>query len=196
MRIPVPASWKAMVCASETTAALEAEYGVLPALERRPATDAVAMMLPEAVGFSGDVLFMAGAACLAARKTLDAHVSLHVCHRGWDKPERVHPHGVHELVGIHISKRRHGPDNPSVGEEDIKPAVPLHRVVDDGLHGLVVTGIELPRVNVYGRPRGVDLLLVRLQVGVVKIAKVHGLGAVLGELVRRGPADAQDGVCP
>lgn len=76
IRIPVPASWKAMVCANEMTAALEAEYGVLPALERRPATDAVAMMLPEAVGFSGDVFFMAGAACLAARKTLDAHVSL------------------------------------------------------------------------------------------------------------------------
>jgi len=56
----------------ETTAALEAEYGVGPAFERRPATDAVMMMLPEDAGFSADVFFMAGAACFAARNGLSA----------------------------------------------------------------------------------------------------------------------------
>jgi hypothetical protein len=54
----------------ETTAALDAEYGVDPALERRPATDAVPMMLPPAAGFSADVFIIAGAACFAAKKTL------------------------------------------------------------------------------------------------------------------------------
>jgi hypothetical protein len=54
----------------DTTAALEAEYGVLPALERRPATEAVRMMLPDDVGFAVDVFRIAGAAYLAARNGL------------------------------------------------------------------------------------------------------------------------------
>lgn len=126
---------------------------MLPALERRPATDAVAMMLPEGVGFSADVFFMAGAACLAARKTLYGMCqSACVCHRGWNKPERVHTHGVHELVGVDIGERRHGPDGAGVGEEDVEAAVSLYCVVDDGLYGFVVAGVELPRVDVYGWP--------------------------------------------
>jgi hypothetical protein len=70
MRIPVPASWYATVWVIDTTAALDAEYGVEPALDRMPAVDAVAIKLPEAVGLEVDVFRMAGAACLAARKTL------------------------------------------------------------------------------------------------------------------------------
>jgi hypothetical protein len=35
-----------------------------------PAVDAVAMMLPEDSGFDGEVFLIAGAAYLAARKTL------------------------------------------------------------------------------------------------------------------------------
>ena len=69
-RTPVPASWNAVVCASDTTAALDAEYGVDPAFDRRPATDAVPMMLPPEEGFDAEVLAIAGAAYFAARKTL------------------------------------------------------------------------------------------------------------------------------
>jgi hypothetical protein len=39
-------------------------------LDLIPATDAVKMMLPDGVGFSGHVFFMAGAAYFAARNTL------------------------------------------------------------------------------------------------------------------------------
>ena len=69
-RTSVPASWNAVVCARDTTAALDAEYGVDPAFDRRPATDAVPMMLPPEEGFDAEVLVMAGAAYFAARKTL------------------------------------------------------------------------------------------------------------------------------
>lgn len=41
-----------------------------PALERSPATDAVAMMEPEGVGLDFEVLSMAFAAYLVAKKTL------------------------------------------------------------------------------------------------------------------------------
>jgi hypothetical protein len=71
MRTPVPASWYDIVWARETTAALEAEYGVEPALERMPATEAVPMMLPQDSGLSADVCIMAGAAYFAAKKTLE-----------------------------------------------------------------------------------------------------------------------------
>ena len=41
-----------------------------PALDRRPATEAVAMMEPEGWGFWGEVTSIAFAAYLVARKTL------------------------------------------------------------------------------------------------------------------------------
>ena len=69
-RTPVPANWNAVVCASDTTAAFDAEYGVDPAFDRNPATDAVPIMLPPDKGFDADVLIMAGAACFAAKNTL------------------------------------------------------------------------------------------------------------------------------
>ena len=43
---------------------------MLPALERRPATEAVARMEPEGCGLEGDGRRMAAEACLVARKTL------------------------------------------------------------------------------------------------------------------------------
>ena len=41
-----------------------------PALERRPATEAVARMEPEGEGLEGEGWSMAAEACLVARKTL------------------------------------------------------------------------------------------------------------------------------
>ena len=43
---------------------------MLPALERRPATEAVARMEPEGWGLDGEGRRMAAEACLVARKTL------------------------------------------------------------------------------------------------------------------------------
>ena len=43
---------------------------MLPALERRPATEAVARMEPEGWCFEGEVWSMAAEACLVAMKTL------------------------------------------------------------------------------------------------------------------------------
>jgi hypothetical protein len=74
IRIPEPESWYDMDCASDTTAALEAEYGVVPAFDLNPATDAVPIILPEADVFSDDVFIIAGAAYLAAKNTLTGHI--------------------------------------------------------------------------------------------------------------------------
>ena len=43
---------------------------MLPALERRPATEAVAIIEPDGRGFEGEVVSMAQEACFVARKTL------------------------------------------------------------------------------------------------------------------------------
>ena len=40
-------------------------------MERRPATEAVAMKLPDEAVLEDDVFLMAGTACLAAKKTLE-----------------------------------------------------------------------------------------------------------------------------
>lgn len=71
MRTPVPESWYDMDCARDTTAALDAEYGAVPAFDLSPATDAVPIILPDADVFSDDVFIIAGAAYLAARNTLN-----------------------------------------------------------------------------------------------------------------------------
>jgi hypothetical protein len=86
-------------------------------------------------------------------------------------------------------------DGARVGEEDIEAAVLRQGVVDHCLDRLLVGGVKLPRVDVDQRPQGVDLALVRVEVGGIVVADVDGLCAVLGELVGRGAADAEDGVC-
>jgi hypothetical protein len=83
-----------------------------------------------------------------------------------------------------------------VGEEDIEAAVPLERIVDDLLHRFLVGGVKLACVDVDLGPRGVDLALVRLEVGVVIVTEVDGLGSVRCELMGGSPADDKDGVCP
>ena len=49
---------------------------MLPALERRPATEAVAIIEPPEVGLTAVVWSMPRAACLVARKTLKGGVRI------------------------------------------------------------------------------------------------------------------------
>ena len=88
MRIPVLESWYEIDWARDTTAALEAEYGVVPALDLKPATEAVPTILPEADVFSEEVFIIAGAAYLAARNTL-ARVSVGQAAIGWQMMQRT-----------------------------------------------------------------------------------------------------------
>ena len=102
---------------------------------------------------------------------------------------------LHKVGRADIGEEGVRANDAGVGEEDIEPAVPLERVVNDFLDGLLVGGIELARVDVYLGVQAVDLALVRLEVGGIEVADVDGLGPVLCELVGRGTADAQNGVC-
>ena len=114
--------------------------------------------------------------------------------RGY-RPERVHPQNVHKVVGVDLAEQGVRADGAGVGEEDVESAVPLQSIVDHLLHRLLVGGVELPRVHVDLVPQAVDLALVRLEVAVIVVADVDGLGAVLRELMGGGSSDAQDGVC-
>jgi len=129
---------------------------------------------------------MAGAACLAARKTLGRFVrtTWDGLDRGGYRPERVHPQNVHKVVGVDLAEQGVWPDSAGVGKEDVESAVPLERIVDHLLHRLLVGGVKLACVHVDLGPQGVDLALVRLEVGAIVVADVDGLGAVLGELMR------------
>lgn len=95
--------------------------GVLgPALERRPATDAVAIMEPDGCGLEDDVWRIALAACLVARKTLQGprigrsaagkpcvgscsrRVRLHRVGKEFRLPEYVRPHHFHEILSFDV----------------------------------------------------------------------------------------------
>ncbi len=110
-------------------------------------------------------------------------------------PERVYAVDLHKVGGGNVGEEGVRAHDAGVGEEDVEPAVPLERVADHFLDGLLVGGVELANVDVDLGVQAVDLALVRLEVGGIKVADVDGLGPVLRELVGRGAADAQDGVC-
>lgn len=96
-----------------------------PALERRPARDAVAIMEPDECGLEGEVFCMALAACLVARKTLrevrfDRLAAEKHCGRSFFSwrigegrggefrlPEHVRPHRFHELLLLNVCKIPH-----------------------------------------------------------------------------------------
>ena len=80
-----------------------------PAFERSPATDAVAIMEPEGVCFDFEVLSMAFAAYLVAKKTLvrfDDLVSYDSSEADFLSngvpPQNVCPHRLHELISINL----------------------------------------------------------------------------------------------
>lgn len=89
-------------------------------------------------------------------------------------------------------KRRRLPYNTCIGKEDVKPAVPLHGIVNNSLDLGLVGSIKLPRMDVHSGKFSVDLLLVRLQMSPIKIADVDGPGTALGVLVGCGSADTQE----
>ncbi len=102
---------------------------------------------------------------------------------------------LHKVGRADIGEEGVRTNNAGVGEEDVEPAVPLECVVDHFLDGLLVGGVELARVDLDLGVQAVDLAFVRLEVGGIEVADVDGLGSVLCELVGRGAADAQNGVC-
>jgi hypothetical protein len=85
--------------------------------------------------------------------------------------------------------------DPGIGEEYIQSTIFLDSFVDDGLYGGFVGGVELPGVDVDGGVEGAEFVGVGGEVGVVVVAEVDGAGAVAGELVGGGAADAGGGVC-
>lgn len=152
---------------------------------------------------------MAFAACLVARKTLGSFV---VSKRwvgrdvdgvyagagegvnGSKVPQDVCPQRLHELLAFDVHEDFRLPDDPRVREHDVQSAVFRHRLVHHAFHVGLVRGVEVPGVDVDVRVEGFQLALVRRQVLVRVVADVDGSGAVVGELVGGGAADADWGV--
>ena len=86
------------------------------------------MIDPLGKGLEADVSFMAGAACLAAKKGLQC-ISYDTCTYGYGGdierynpryiPEGVSSHGLHEVLSVNIRKETWLSHNTSIGEEDI-----------------------------------------------------------------------------
>lgn len=67
----------------------------------------------------------------------------------------------------------------------------LERVVDDTFHGGFVRGVELACVDLDRGIEGGEFALVGFEMGRGEVAEVDGAGAVMGELVGGGTADAE-----
>ena len=121
-----------------------------PALERRPATEAVAMMEPEGYGLEGEVRCMAREACLDARKTLDqgclseardfmgrfgrlthGETCMYI-------PQNIRPQSLDEVLGLNIPKQPVRSHNRRICKEDVQTTVFLQGLIDDSFHGLLI----------------------------------------------------------
>lgn len=118
-------------------------------------------------------------------------------HHGWggvfggkEDAQGVDPEDVHEVIGADLVVDDIVAGDAGIGEEDVETAIALERVVHDGLDLGLVGGIKCPSVDLDSRERGVDLLLVNLEVSAVKVAEVDGTSAALGELMGSGSADS------
>lgn len=106
-------------------------------------------------------------------------------------PQGIYAHNVHEFGIIKLSKQRGLARDAGIGKEDVEAVVLGQRVVDDGLDLFLIAGVELAGVHLDRGESGIDLLFMRLEVRVVKVADVDCLCAALGILVGGGSADAQ-----
>lgn len=147
-----------------------------------PATEAVAMILPWDVGLSLEVWRIAGAACLAARKTLQREEAQQLSdglyyyrHRRTTSrfptrtgggvgclPKDVCPQVMHEVLFRYIREERQRACNARVGKEDVEPPVGLNGVRDDIFDSCLVGGVKLSHVHLDVRERGIDLALMGL----------------------------------
>lgn len=105
-------------------------------------------------------------------------------------PLRISPHDLIELVPARLRDPLRTDTDARVREEDVQPAVLLQRLVHDAGNVLLLPGVHFPGMNVHCRVERVELPLVRFQVRGVVVADEDGFGAVPGELVDGGTADA------
>lgn len=169
------------------------------------------MMDPEDVGLAGEVRCMAGAACLMARKTLVAEVKVSgLGEKMWAcmgqgvwaqrqlhsyEPQNICPHRPHKLPPLNLRKHLMRPHHRRIREHDIQAPIILQRLIHHRFHGCFVRGIEMPCVDIDIRVEGVEFPLVYREELIAVVAEEDGAGAVLGELVRAGAADADGRVC-
>lgn len=189
----------------EMTAAFEAEYGVEPALERMPAVEAVAMMLPDDVGLEEEVFLIAGAACFAARNTLEqmSEPRKNELQRSPMKndvfvhsPESIDFEYFHEVIIIAVGEHRVGTNDASIGKEDIQPSICLDGFVHYSLHRGLARGVKLPCVNFDAGVLALDLLLVFMEMLVIVVTDVDGPCATLGILMCRSTTNTHWRVRP
>ena len=113
---------------------------------------------------------------------------------GWNAPEDVGSHDLHEVVDLDISEDFVRADDPGVSEHDVETAVLSDCFVDDGAYGGLVAGVELACVDVDGGVEGGELGLVGGEVHGGEVAHVDCARSIVGILVGGGAADADGGV--
>lgn len=165
-----------------------------PALERRPATEAVAIIEPEEVGLKGDVRSMALAAYLAARKTLQRGVVVIrlvglMCLGGIDLPENIYFHCFHEVPAIDIREYLVGSSDTCIRKHDIQPSIFVHCLLHDSLHGSLIGCVETPGMDVDFWVKRLNLISVCLEMATIEVAYINCLSAVPRELMGTGTSN-------
>lgn len=106
-------------------------------------------------------------------------------------PQSIHPHSLHELPHIPLRHPLHRNRNPRIRKENVQTTILLQRLIHHTLDIRFRPRVDFTAVDRRARVQRLDFALVRLQVLGVQIAEENRLGAVVRELVRGCPADAQ-----
>lgn len=148
------------------------------------------MIEPLGYGLDSEVTFIAGAACLAARKTLQKVSSSSKVEgnlpRDEPLPKSVRFHSVHETISINLREHLRLSYDSSIGEENIQTSVLGDRLVDDAGHSFLVPGVKLAHMDIYTGVERLHLPLMSCEMGVAEVADIDRLRAIIGELVCGG----------
>lgn len=105
-------------------------------------------------------------------------------------PECIRPHIRHEFLRRGFGDALGGDGDAGIGEEDVQTTVLFQRLVDDAFDVVFVARVDFACVHVDTWVEGLDLALVGVEVCGGEVGDEDGAGAVVGELVRAGSADA------
>jgi len=117
---------------------------------------------------------------------------------GWgdlvNAPESIRPHDRHEILRTTLQHPLSRETNPRIREKHIQPPIQLQTLVHDGLDVGLAPGVHASALHFDARVQGGDFAFVRVEVRGAEVAEEDGVGAVAGELVGGGAADAEGAV--
>jgi len=113
---------------------------------------------------------------------------------GWgdlvNAPQSIRPHHRHKILRRTLQHPPRRQTNPRIRKEHIQPPIQLQTLVHDRFDVVLAPGVHASALHFHARVQGGDFAFVGVEVRGGEVADEDCFGAVAGELVGGGAADA------